>query len=430
MAYNKANFQLLEEFPIESTVKIFLYLSTDSVATMTAAGYVSDAGTKRVQVGDLVHVVNQTAPGYTLLQVGSVSGTSYAQTATLELTSTDQSESSSMPRNLIDGGDFTTNPWQRGTTPSAVTGTTVTYVADRFFAAGATTCSITVTDPVITGVPGYNNALQFARTSANASTTTLFLGQVLEAADVYRTRGQFLTLSFWALAGANYSPTTAATAKVTSGTTANEGAAVSIGAGYAGAVTGFAGLATLINATFVPTTTWQQFTFTSSAVVGATVAELALQFSMTPVGTAGTNDNIQFAGIQLEIGSQPTPFEHLDAAMVIERCQRYCFVLNEPATTTVLAAVGQCYSVTTARIVIPLPVPMYKAPTLTFSAGSFSVTATTGTAVTITSGGGGTAQTVNAIGLIATVASGLLSGYATVLGGTGGGGSIVASADL
>jgi hypothetical protein len=333
-------------------------------------------------------------------------------------------------RNLIDGGDFSVNPWQRGTTPAAVTSTTCTYVADRWFVAGATTCSITVTDPAITAVPGFTNALQFTRTAAQTTTTALYLGQIVESLDVYRARGQFLTLSFWAAAGANYSPTTAATVQVRSGTSVNEGAAVAMGANYAGAVTGYAGTANVIAGTFTPTATWTYYTFTSAAPIGLTVSELALLFGMVPVGTAGTTDGFQIAGVQLEIGSAATPFEHRDIGVELELCQRFCFVLNEPSTTTVDVATGMCLSASTAKLVIPMPVTMRAAPTVTVTIGSFSVLATTGTAVTLTSGGPPTGHSVNAISVLVSAASGLLAGYGTLLGGTGGSGLITASCDL
>jgi hypothetical protein len=448
MAYVPANFQLLEEFPIENTVKEFLYINSanDTLATVMASGFISDAAVKRVRQGDLVHVVNNNTGQITYWEM-QVIATSYSSaaaasapsanvggyantgTATMALTASAIGMSQANFRNLLDGGDFTINPWQRGTTPSAVTGTTVTYTADRWFVAGATTCSITVTNPTVTTVPGFNSALQFARTSANASTTTLFLGQVIESKDVYRTRGQFVTLSFWALAGANYSPTTAASVQIRTGTTADEAAFTAIGASYAGSVTGYAGGATILNGAFTPTTTWQYFSFTSSVTVGLTVAEMAVLFSMAPVGTAGSADNIQFMGIQLEEGSAPTPFEHRDAQVELEMCQRYCFVLNEP-TTNILLATGMCLSATTAQVVVPLPTPMRAAPTVTVTVGSFSVLATTGTAVVLTSAGvPSNGHSVNSIGLVGTAASGLLAGYGTILGGSGGTGKIVANCD-
>lgn len=441
MAYTPANFQLMEEFPIESTVKWFIYVNTagDTLQTMLGSAFISDAGKKRVAVGDMVHIISQTAPYYYLAQVSALqtSGTganaAYANTATMQLPGGTGGSQVANFRNLLDGGDFTVNPWQRGTTLPAVTGTTVTYTADRWFVAGQTTCSITVSQQAVTNATiqgaGFLDALQFARTSGNSATANLFLGQVLESADVYRTRGQYLTLSFWALAGANYSPTTSPLAIVETGTAVNEGSTAAIGARYAGSVSGYTGLSTLLSASFTPTTTWQQFTFTTTTTVPLLAAEMAVLFSVSPVGTAGSADYIQFAGVQLEIGAQATPFEHRDVELELALCNRYCFIINEPTTATFIAT-GQAFSATTAGITIPLPTPMRTAPTITYTAGSFSVLATTGTPVLITSAGGQTHHTITAIGLQATVASGLLAGYATILGGSGGTGSIVASCDL
>src|ERR1700684_364214 len=44
-------------------------------------------------------------------------------------------------RHLIDGGDFTVNPWQRGNSFTAIA-STLTYTADRFFAVGGASSAI------------------------------------------------------------------------------------------------------------------------------------------------------------------------------------------------------------------------------------------------------------------------------------------------
>ena len=68
-----------------------------------------------------------------------------------------------LPRNIIDGGDFTTNPWQRGTSFTGIAGA-ATYTADRFFAVGGASSSISVSQVTgITAVPGFTQALQFGR---------------------------------------------------------------------------------------------------------------------------------------------------------------------------------------------------------------------------------------------------------------------------
>src|SRR5260370_14489541 len=58
----------------------------------------------------------------------------------------------------------------------------------------------------VTAVPGFSQALQFGRAAANANTAVINLGQVVETLDSIRCQGQIVTLSFWAQAGANWSP--------------------------------------------------------------------------------------------------------------------------------------------------------------------------------------------------------------------------------
>ena len=107
-------------------------------------------------------------------------------------------------RNLIDGGDFTTNPWQRGTSFTGIA-STPTYTADRWFAVGGASSSISVSQTANTAVAGFSQSLVFGRASANANTAQINLGQVLESGDSIRMQGQPVTLSFWAAAGANFS---------------------------------------------------------------------------------------------------------------------------------------------------------------------------------------------------------------------------------
>lgn len=71
---------------IDGVWNIFRYISTDSVGSITAAGYITDYKQHHIQVGDFVIVVNQSTPLVSLCQVNSVSST--ANTATLALIST------------------------------------------------------------------------------------------------------------------------------------------------------------------------------------------------------------------------------------------------------------------------------------------------------------------------------------------------------
>ena len=56
-----------------------------------------------------------------------------------------------------------------------------------------------------TTVPGFSQALQFGRANANANTAPISLTQVIETADSIRIQGHYLTFSFWATGGANFS---------------------------------------------------------------------------------------------------------------------------------------------------------------------------------------------------------------------------------
>ena len=125
------------------------------------------------------------------------------------------------PRNAIDGGDFTTNPWQRGTSFTGITNSVV-YTADRWFAVGASTSSISVSQQAQTDVPGFGDSLRWGR--ANTDTAVINLGQVLETLDCIRFQGQEVCLSFWAKAGAQFSGGTLTVQVVYSTTAGNDSA--------------------------------------------------------------------------------------------------------------------------------------------------------------------------------------------------------------
>jgi hypothetical protein len=139
-------------------------------------------------------------------------------------------------RNLADGGDFTINPWQRGGSFTGITNS-ITYTADRWFAVGGGSSSISVSRQSISSpaLPGFGKSLQFGRGNGNANTAVITLGQVLETNDVIRLQGQQVTLSFWALAGANWSPASGAlNVQMNSGTGTDEGSSSMMSGSWAG----------------------------------------------------------------------------------------------------------------------------------------------------------------------------------------------------
>src|SRR5579883_1413028 len=442
MAYTTGTLTYIAGGPIEGAWKLWEYTTTDTLAQVTAAGYITDATFKGMSPGDFVIVVNQTNPQGYILQVQNLTpgAMNVSGTATLAAPAGVGGSQLAFPRNLIDGGDFTTNPWQRGVSFTGIAGA-VTYTADRFFAVGGASSSISVSQVTgVTAVSGFTQALQFGRAAANANTAAISLGQVTETLDSIRCQGQTVTLSFWAQAGANWSPANGAlNVLLASGTGANQSAASLA----AGAWTGYTSL-TLTpqqnlspnsspnNAVLTPganiaqqiTTSWQRYVFTASAPANCT--QLGLLFNATPVGTAGAADFVQIMGVQLEIGAQATPFEHRDIELELAIAQRYFFNIPEPASGVIVGA-GMVAGAASEIIFIPLPVQMRAAPTVTVSAGSFKFNLA-GAATAVGTFAPGATHTPNYISVTGTAAG--TAGQGTLLQGGGGAGFIQASADF
>lgn len=346
-------------------------------------------------------------------------------------------------RNAIIGGDFGTNPWQRTTAFTGLTNTLV-YTADRFWALGGASSSISVSRQTGTPVPGFAAHARFGRAAANADTDELKFGQVLTSSNSTRFQGQPFVISFWARAGATYSAASGAlVVEVGSGTGSDQSAATY----ESGSWTGFAA-ATLYNqagvagATATLTTSFQRFAF--SGVIPATATQIGFNFSMTPVGTAGASDYFEVTGIQLEVmpqgGVQPTPFEWRPASLELALCQHYYFKQVEVSGAKMFQ--GQVNSTTVASILVNFPVPMRIITTTSLTdtaatAGTFGATGAGGTATSSLASSGGLAiaagtGTLNSIIVTATLSQAAFTaaGDTTMLIGAGSTGSIAVTAEL
>jgi hypothetical protein len=441
MAYTTGTLTYIAGGPIEGAWKLWEYTTTDTLAQVTAAGYITDATFKGMSLGDFVIVVNQTNPQGYILQVQNLTAATLSMSgaATLAAPAGVGGSQLALPRNIIDGGDFTANPWQRGTSFTGIAGT-VTYTADRFFAVGGASSSISVSQQAVTAVPGFAQALQFGRAAANANTAVISLGQVIETLDSIRAQGQTVTLSLWAQAQPNWSPANGTlNVQLVSGTGTNQSAASLV----AGTWTGFSSLTLTPQQNLSPnsspntavvtpganigqqiTTGWQRYAFTAQVPAGST--QLGVLFNATPVGTAGAADFVQIMGVQLEIGAQTTPFEHRDIELELAIAQRYFFNIPEPAAGVIVGA-GMVAGATSEIIFIPLPVQMRAAPTVTVSAGSFKFNLA-GTATAVGTFAPGATHTPNYISVTGTAAG--TAGQGTLLQGGGGAGFIQASADF
>ena len=214
-------------------------------------------------------------------------------------------------RNRVINGDF--KVWQRGTSFTTMN----TYTADRWFAEAGTGRTITrqVTGDT-TNLPDIQYCLRYQRNSGNTSTAVMVISQSIETANSIPLVGKRVTYSFYARAGANYSgASNALVAYLVSGTGTDQNQR----SGYTGQA-----LPIMQNATL--TTTWQRFSFTAN--VPTSVTELAVLLEYVPVGTAGANDYFEATGFQLEAGAVATPFEFEEHSQTLQKCQRYCEVVN------------------------------------------------------------------------------------------------------
>ena len=340
------------------------------------------------------------------------------------------------PRNFVDGGDFTVNPWQRNV-PALASGGVIstpvaaapTYFADRFFAVGGASSAILMANVADTTVAGFANSLLLTRQAANANTAPILFGQVVESADTIRAQGQSLALSFWARAAANYSGGSLSVYLVY-GTGQNQTAASMVAGTWTGygvipltptGASGSAGAPALQPVSSSMT----RYGFTGVVPVSAT--QLGFYIAWTPAGTAGAADGLYLNGFQLEGGSIASVFEHEDVQIILEECQRFAYVQSEPASPVFVAS-GNLSTTTNANIILPLPQPMLKAPSVTAVIGAFKVNAANAN-FTPSVLAGNVTHTPTQVGLTATV-TGATAGQGCQLNGGGGSGVIVVSADF
>ncbi len=430
MAYTTGTLSYLYGGPVEGAWKLWEYTTTDLVSAVLGTGYVTDATAKGMSVGDFILMINQANPQGYILQVQSMTSASgnIPGAATLAVPAGVGGPNLANFRNLIDGGDFTTNPWQRGTSFTGIA-STLTYTADRWFAIGGASSSISVSQVMgVTAVPGFSQSLQFGRAGGNSNTAAINIGQVLESADSVRCQGQTVTLSFWAFAGANWSPASGnLNVLLASGNGTNQSAANLV----AGTWTGYSSLtltspegSAAANIAQPITSTWTRYSFTATVPTGCT--QLGLVFDATPVGTAGSADCVQIMGVQLEIGAQATPFEHRDVQVELEIAQRYCWVIPEPTAGVVIAQGGANAAANAQTYLLYTPVQMRTAPAVAVVTGGFKVAAA-GTAATATISAG-TTHTPNQITLTSAVTETV--GLSANIQGGGGAGTITVSADF
>jgi len=258
----------------------------------------------------------------------------------------------------------------------------------------------------------------WGRASGQSSVSAIVLGQVLESLDSIRLQSQPLALSFWAKTNSGYTGG-ALGIRVGQSTVSSDQSA----SGFVN--TSWNAYSDVISTTQVLTSSYVRYSFIGTAA--SNITQVGVSFQFTPVGTNTGNDAISMIGIQLQQGGV-TPFEQREEQVELALCQRYFFQLNEPATG-IAVAVGAVGAANATQFVIPLPVPMRAAPTVTTNSGQFmqSVSGAQAAVTTFTSSVSG--STVNYVSVLtsATATAGLA---ALLIGKVANSGFVAASADL
>ena len=304
--------------------------------------------------------------------------------------------------NVLIGGDATTNLWQRGTTGASETTTYAYGGPDRWAYWSGTNTAVTVSkDTTAADLPttAFAAAFKMARTSGQTGVVQTCMAQEIESANSYQFQGQTAELDFHATAGANFSAASSnLTAYIIYGTGTDEGMqklAWGLNAGGGGS-TAWAGQ-TNATAAVIPISTVTG-RYAAVASIPATATELGVAICFTPVGTAGTNDYVALAGIQLVrnaalagsvnatagysctgAGIQCSSFDRRQQGLETLLQQRYYYQITDNVANTV--PITLCHATTTSAVVCPIqfPVPMRAAPTATASATTaFGDTATAG----------------------------------------------------
>jgi hypothetical protein len=297
--------------------------------------------------------------------------------------------------------------WQRGT---SFTGSSQgVYTADRWTIGGTRSWAVSrQSTNDTTNLPFIQYCARVQRPNGDTSGVSLTLVQSWETVNSIPFAGKTVTMSFYARAGANFSPTSSVlSANLYTGTGTDQSAWGT----YTGATLALSTSATL-------TTTWQRFTVTGT--LAATATEITPQFGYTPTGTAGANDWFEITGVQLDVGSVALPFRTYGGTIQGElaACQRYYF-RTSPASAQRIFGSGFNQGTTTATAVVVYPVTMRVRPTALEQSGTaadYAIAHGNGTETAFSAVPTFGPYTTDRAGTVnATVASGLTAGQGSFI---------------
>ncbi len=293
--------------------------------------------------------------------------------------------------NILDNGGF--EIWQRGVTFTAPA--TLAYTSDRWQVSTDEATNVTITKETTTIDSIGLASMKVVVTSAGASHFYRIRQLVENYADY---RGKTVTLSV------RVNTNVASAIKVAIG----DDSAIQARSSYH---TGGGG--------------WE--TLSVSYTFGASIAQVTLFVGMIDSGDK-KNGTYYWDSAMLTLGSEAVAFVPTNPQVDLARCMRFAQLIGG---TVGYIATGQNGSTTTSVIPYVYPVPMRTAPSFTVSnATNFQVTNVSGSVVSCTAVAQGSTATATSVAILATVASGLLTGGCALFYGSNANASILLSADL
>jgi hypothetical protein len=204
--------------------------------------------------------------------------------------------------------------WQRGAGSAAaitVTGAATAYTADGWYlVANANQTLVASAQAALTA--GSQLCGRVARGNGNTGVGAIVFAFPLDVEEVAAMAGNPCSLRFAAQAGANFSPASGnVVVQVFTGT----GAPVKqVNGTYAGS--------SVIMTSTIAVGTSTTVVQINGATVAAATKQMEVQFSWTPVGTAGANDWVEFDDVQLEPNAVSTLYDRIPFDTALLRCMR------------------------------------------------------------------------------------------------------------
>jgi hypothetical protein len=294
-------------------------------------------------------------------------------------------------RNKIIGGDFTTNPWQRGTSFSAIAH--AAYSADRwvvgYTTSAAQTASKAADAPTAAQAGTFTqNCLSLAVTTADTSIAAgdyMILVQVIEGLNAAsfgfgQAGTRYVTLSFWVkgtktgihcVQVANSAGNRSYVAEYTINSTNTwEYKTITIPVDTTGTWLYDTGIGLNVRFVLMSGTTHH----TSSPNTWIAGNPLATSNQVNALDS--TSNTFKIALVQLEAGSVATTFDARSVGTELALCQRYLYKLEADTADRGMGLVGQAYNTTGSILPFIFPVqPRTKVTGVTISgATDFSIT--------------------------------------------------------